>query len=112
MMVSNEREELQMIIQLLHNHYDEDKLQYVIKEMKTLGQPTIKVVWDDMNGQWQALEGCHRLRACELLEIEPILEDVSDEEVAIIELDGEDTEVNPTELMLELQGINLKAIKF
>lgn len=67
-----------MKIILLHNHYSEEHLEEVMKEMKTKGAPVIRVydLWDDMV---QAIEGCHRLRACDILGIEPIIEYIDDD---------------------------------
>ena len=61
-----------MIIILVHSHFDKAHLAEVVEKMKTMGTPTIKV-WDyeDGFGTYQAIEGCHRLRACEILEIVP-----------------------------------------
>lgn len=50
---------------------DEDKLQGVIAEMRTLGAPTIEVV--DCGDHYQALEGSHRLAAAHALGLVPTL---------------------------------------
>lgn len=62
-----------MKIVLLHNHYDQGHLNKVIKKMKTLGAPVIQAyhLWDDL---YQAIGGCHRLRAAEILGVTPIIE--------------------------------------
>ena len=67
-----------MKIVLLHNHYDEKHLIKVIAEMKTLGAPTIKAYDLGFDDLVQAIEGCHRLRACETLGIEPVIEWIDD----------------------------------
>lgn len=59
-----------MKIALAHNHYDENHLREVMTEMKKLGAPTIRV-YHVMGDLYQAIEGCHRLRAAEKLEITP-----------------------------------------
>ena len=69
-----------MRIILLHNHYDEAHLQDVVEQMETLGAPTIRVYNLGFDNLYQAVEGCHRLRACEALEIEPIIEIVAQTE--------------------------------
>lgn len=61
-------------IVLLHNHYDQEKLDAVIGIMETMGPPTIRVYDLGFDNLVQAVEGCHRLRACEHLGIQPILE--------------------------------------
>lgn len=63
-----------MNIVLLHNHFDQNKLDSVIEEMKVLGAPTIRCYDLGFDNLIQAVEGCHRLRAAEELEIEPIIE--------------------------------------
>ena len=60
-------------IVLAHNHYDKEHLAEVVKEMKILGAPTIRVFDLGFDGLSQAIEGCHRLRACEVLGIAPDL---------------------------------------
>ena len=62
-----------MQIALVHHHYDKQHLAEVIEQMKILGAPTIRVV-DLGEDRYQALEGYHRLRACEELGISPELE--------------------------------------
>ena len=77
-----------MRIALLHNHYDQEHLNKVVEEMKTMGAPKIKVLdlgFDDMA---QALEGSHRLRAAEILGITPEFEWIGEDElVADLDLD-------------------------
>ena len=99
-----------MIIQLLHNHYDKEKLERVKEEMKELGTPTIRVVWNETQGHYQALEGCHRLRACEILGIIPELKICEEEETVIIELDGYDEEVVVGEILEEMRFEDIYAV--
>jgi hypothetical protein len=62
-----------MKITLVHDHFNKDHLEEVIAEMKTLGAPTIRVF--EIEDDWyQAIEGCHRLRACEILGLVPQIE--------------------------------------
>jgi len=61
-------------VYLLHNHFDSDHLDAVVKEMKVLGAPTIRAYELGFDGLIQAIEGCHRLRACEVLGIVPNIE--------------------------------------
>lgn len=63
-----------MKLVLLHNHYDQNHLNSVIEEMKVLGAPTIRCYDLGFDGLVQAIEGCHRLRACEVLGITPELD--------------------------------------
>ena len=60
-----------MKIVLLHNHYSVDTLQNIIAEMRKRGRPTIRVYDLGFDELYQAIEGCHRLRACEILGITP-----------------------------------------
>jgi hypothetical protein len=65
-----------MRVTLLHDHYDTDHLADVVTEMRSLGAPTIKAIWDEGNGCWIALEGCHRLRAASELGLTPEIDAV------------------------------------
>jgi hypothetical protein len=56
-----------MRIALVHNHYEQDHLDLVVKEMRTLGAPVLRAVWMDCWGMWAALEGCHRLQIIEFV---------------------------------------------
>ena len=89
-----------MNIVLLHNHFDQDHLNKVIEEMKVLGAPTIRCYDLGFDGIIQAVEGSHRLRACEELEIEPIIEMI-DEDARIEDL-GLDCGDNMAETVKEL----------
>lgn len=91
-----------MEIALIHSHYDNDHLQEVKKEMQELGAPSIRAIWSDLYGMWLAVEGCHRIRAAADLGIVPDMVDVSDEHSIVIELDGEDIEVDVADLAVEL----------
>jgi hypothetical protein len=81
-----------MTIVLLHSHYDKAHLANVTEEMRELGAPTIKAIWNEMNGIWFALEGCHRLRAAEALELTPEIEEVEEWE---FDMDQEVNELFP-----------------
>ena len=65
-----------MRIALVHNHYDKSHLEAVKKEMVKKGAPVIHAVWMECFGHWQALEGCHRLRAAKELGLTPEIEEV------------------------------------
>lgn len=93
-----------MQIALYHSHYEEDHLEAVATEMKTLGAPEIKCIWSECYGMWLAVEGCHRLRAAQLLDITPQISeiDLEDNETTTIQIDGEDVEVNTIELAIEV----------
>lgn len=81
-----------MTIKLLHNHYDEKKLQAVIEEMKVLGAPVIHAIYD---GEiYAALEGCHRLRAAHALGLTPEIIEVTETDTITMQLDGEDCVVS------------------
>jgi ribose 5-phosphate isomerase RpiB len=81
-----------MKIYLTHDHYEEKHLNEVIDEMKTSGSPIIKVtIIDEDEEIYQAIEGCHRLRAAEILNMIPeiiILNDDMTIEDAEIGFDG------------------------
>ena len=80
-----------MRIALVHNHYDPEKLEKVIEQMKELGAPEIHAVWMECYGHWAALEGCHRIRAAKELGYIPeiIKVDYSDEMAStVISYDG------------------------
>lgn len=63
-------------IKLLHS-VDTEKLARVVEEMRTLGAPEIRVVWDDMNGIWHAADGTHRLTAAHKLGLTPVLTEIT-----------------------------------
>ena len=93
-----------MDIILYHKHYNQEHLNAVKAQMKTLGAPTIKAIWSEIYGAWMAVEGCHRLRAAAELGLTPEIEDVSEEDVIVMQIDGEDVEVNVAELTEELEN--------
>jgi hypothetical protein len=72
-------------IALLHNHYDEEKLESIKDEMKNLGAPRIKAVWMEVWGVWAALEGCHRIRAAKDLGLVPEIQEVEYSEDVTLE---------------------------
>ena len=58
----------------LHNHFDQEHLDAVVAKMKVLGAPTIRCFDLGFDGLIQAIEGTHRIRACEILGLQPVLE--------------------------------------
>ncbi len=62
-----------MRIALIHRQFDADHLDTVMAKMERLGAPTIKAVALG-EGNYAALEGCHRLRAAEILGLCPELD--------------------------------------
>jgi len=62
-----------MNIILAHNHFDKNHLEAVVSDMEKLGAPEIRCYDPDYENFVFAIEGCHRLRACEILGIEPKL---------------------------------------
>ena len=91
-----------MNIILKHNHFDGCKLAQIIEEMKIMGAPTIKVYQteNEYDEEFQAIEGCHRLRACKILGIEPIIVILDSEELLENhkELDHEGTKITVGEI--------------
>ena len=77
-----------MQIALVHSHFDAAHLADVQATMARLGAPSIRAV-DLGEGRWQALEGCHRLRAAAELGLVPDLVSVeySDELLTSLGLD-------------------------
>jgi len=66
-----------MKIALVHEHYSEEHLAEVIEQMKTLGAPKIHAVYMECHDHWQALEGCHRIRAAKELGLIPEIIEVA-----------------------------------
>ena len=91
-----------MLVKLLHNHYDSEKLEKVKEIMKAKGSPVIRVIWDDMNGIWMAIEGCHRIRAAKDLGLNIILKDVSEQKQVRYQQDDESVRVSVKKLKEEL----------
>ncbi len=60
-----------MRIALVHTEYDSSRLIKIRDEMIRIGAPKIHAVWMDCYDHWQALEGCHRLRAAYDLGLTP-----------------------------------------
>jgi hypothetical protein len=60
------RRTIMAYINLVHKHFDEKHLAEVIEEMKKIGSPIIKAVKLE-DEEYQALEGCHRIRAAKIL---------------------------------------------
>jgi hypothetical protein len=73
-----------MRITLVHNHFDQSHLEKVIEEMKTLGIPTIRAFYDEIEDEYVALEGCHRIRAAKELGLTPNVEVLNFSELAEI----------------------------
>jgi len=92
-----------MQIVLLHKHFSEKHLIAVKNEMQLLGPPIIQAIWSECYGMWIATEGCHRIRAAHQLGLIPKIEDVTESERVIIQIDGIDEEVDTLELLEELQ---------
>jgi len=63
-------------VTLLHPHFDANHLAAVTEEMRTMGAPKVKAVWQPGWGVWVALEGCHRLRAAHALGLTPEFDEV------------------------------------
>jgi len=101
-----------MRINLLHNHYNEEKLSQVMDQMKKMGAPEIRAIWSEVHGEWMAVEGCHRLRAAAALGIQPVIINISDNETAIIQVDGEDVEIYVADLAEEVETNLWKATGF
>lgn len=80
MMARNVENGKKMGVILLHDHYDDAHLAAVIEEMRSLGAPTIRAIWDEAYGNWVALEGCHRIRAAKALGLIPKIEEVEYDE--------------------------------
>jgi hypothetical protein len=93
-----------MRISLFHNHYNEQHLEDVKDEMTKRGAPTVRAIWSEVNGEWMAVEGCHRLRAAEQLGLTPTIKDISNQGSVTIQVDGENVRVKVSELTEELQG--------
>jgi hypothetical protein len=91
-----------MEIVLYHNHYNQDHLETVKTEMQNLGTPTIKAIWSEVYNMWMAVEGCHRIRAAKALGLTPEIDDISTQKTVIMQIDGEDQEVDISDLTEEL----------
>jgi hypothetical protein len=78
---------------LFHSYFDKDKLNDVKKEMVILGAPSIRAIYDEGNGIWMAVEGCHRLRAAKELGLIPTIIPITeyDESITIQYQDEETT---------------------
>jgi len=101
-----------MKVQLFHNHFDQKHLEEVKTEMLILGTPVIRVVYDDLNDVFIAVEGCHRLRACEELGLTPEIEEITIEEALQINIaeSGDDRDLASFENIF--WGKDTKIIKF
>jgi hypothetical protein len=79
---------------VLLNECNEKNLLKVIEQMKIMGSPTIRVYDLGFDNLSQAIEGSHRLRACEILNITPNIEWI-DPNTIIGDLDLIDTDCDP-----------------
>lgn len=91
-----------MEIILTHKHFEQSHLEEVKNTMTTMGAPKIKAIWSEIYGAWLAVEGCHRIRAAKELNLIPEIIDISEDETVIMQIDGEDEEVNVSDLLEEL----------
>ena len=73
-------------IALVHDHYDQEHLNEVKKQMLTLGAPKIKAVWMECYNMYAALEGCHRIRAAKELGLTPEIIELDYDEVCDFDL--------------------------
>jgi len=60
---------------LAHNYFDPKGLIDVISDMQKMGAPKIRIVHFE-NNVYQAIEGCHRLRAAAALGVTPDFEEL------------------------------------
>ena len=77
-----------MTIALLHKHYDKKHLENIKNEMLEMGTPEIKMIFNESQGVWMAIEGSHRLRAAKELNITPEIIDVTNEKNSRISMRG------------------------
>lgn len=98
-----------MRITLYHKHYDNQHLEAVKAEMQKLGTPTIRCIWNETYELWMAVEGCHRIRAAKALGITPVIQDITNDEMITIQIDGDDVEVSVEKLAEELSDDVWKA---
>lgn len=100
-----------MKIVLLHNHYSKSHLAEVVEKMKRMGAPVIKAYEYDINEPVaQAIEGCHRLRACEILGIDPEIEWIDlDAKIGDIDID---VDKDPNDIVATLGALGNDAIDF
>ena len=80
-------------IVLTHNSYNQSHLEMVKAEMINRGTPTIRGFYNESNGVWLAVEGCHRLRAAYQLGLTPIMRDISNQKTLTYQEDGETIKV-------------------
>lgn len=97
-------------VYLLHNHFDPAHLDTVVADMKVMGAPTIRAYDLGFDDQVQAIEGCHRLRACEVLDITPNIELITPN-VLISDLNDLDCDWSD-EPIESLGGLDNDKIKF
>jgi hypothetical protein len=98
-------------IKLVHAHFDAEHLETVKAEMARLGSPVIHAV-DLGDSLYQALEGCHRIRAAAALGIPVSLELVgySDELVSSV-VDGFDGDCTIEELCDDCRNVAIVEVE-
>jgi hypothetical protein len=69
-------------------------LEMVCEEMKVMGAPVIRAVWDDCYNCFVALEGSHRISAAKILGITPIIDEVSYDDALTIDPSDLDENMN------------------
>jgi len=74
---------------LVHNHYSQAHLEQVVAQMREMGPPTIRAYDWGFDNLVQAIEGCHRLRACQILGLTPNIEYI-DPKTPIADVEGLD----------------------
>jgi len=84
-------------IVLYHNHYNKEHLEHVKKIMLKRGTPVIRCFYDNINGIWFAVEGCHRLRAAKALNLTPIVKDITNQKTLTYQHDGDNIKVKLSE---------------
>jgi hypothetical protein len=76
---------------------DQEHLEYVAEEMKRLGVPKIRAIWNESKGVWYAAEGSHRIAAAYRSGIVPIIIDITGQG-ATVQRNEEDTTMTAEEL--------------
>ena len=76
---------------------DEEHLEYVAEEMKSLGVPKIRAIWNESQCVWYAAEGSHRIAAAYRSGIVPIIIDITGKG-ATVQRNEEETTMTAEEL--------------
>ncbi len=86
------------------NEINENHLNKVTKQMKTIGAPTVRAIYD---GEiYYAIEGSHRLMAAHELGIIPEIAEIEySDEIITVQVDGEDVEVVISEYADKLMNV-------